>query len=80
MIPIYGFLQGDTMGVLLLADESDTAETLARKLIAAASVRVRPSSELRVLYRGRAIPANTTLDRAGVEALERVDVVGIESC
>ncbi|HEY3592559.1 MAG TPA: toluene-4-monooxygenase system B family protein [Polyangiaceae bacterium] len=80
MIPIYGFLQGDTMGLLLLADENDTAATLAEKLASAAGVRVRPTSELRVLYRGKPMAANMTLECAGIEALDRIDVVGIESC
>ena len=80
MIPLYGFLQGDTMGVLLLADEGDTAGVLAQKMVAAAGVRVRPGSELRVLFRGHPVPATTTLERAGIEALDRIDVVRIESC
>ena len=31
-IPLYGFLQGDTVGLLILADEGETVQTLARKL------------------------------------------------
>lgn len=80
MIPLYGFLQGDTMGILLLADEGDTAGTLAQKLVAAAGVRVRPASELRVLFRGHPLPAGVTVERAGIEALDRIDVVRIEPC
>jgi hypothetical protein len=80
MIPLYGFLQGDTMGILLLADESDTAGSLAQKLVAAAGVRVSPASELRLVFRGQSVPASVTLERAGIEALDRIDVVRIEAC
>jgi hypothetical protein len=80
MIPLYGFLQGDTMGILVLAEEGDTAAILAQKLAAAAGVRVRTASELRVLFRGHTVPANVTLEGAGIEALDRIDVVRIESC
>jgi hypothetical protein len=40
MIPLYGFLEGDTIGLLVLADEEETLASLADKLQSAASVRV----------------------------------------
>ena len=39
-IPLYGFLEGDTVGLLMLAEEGDTVLALARKLQDAASIRV----------------------------------------
>jgi hypothetical protein len=32
MIPLYGFLEGDTIGLLILAEEGDTIAALAQKL------------------------------------------------
>ncbi len=76
MIPLYGFLQGDTIGLLILADEDDTAKTLAAKLVAAARVRVEPRAPLRVFHRGRELDADVTVARARIEALDRIDAVG----
>ena len=30
-IPLYGFLQGDTVGLVILAEEDDTLQALAQK-------------------------------------------------
>ena len=52
MIPLYGFLEGDSIGLLVLAEESDTAAELAEKLQTAARVRVRPVAKVKVVYQG----------------------------
>jgi hypothetical protein len=39
-IPLYGFLEGDTVGLLVLAEEGQTILDVARKLQDAASIRV----------------------------------------
>ena len=39
-VPLYGFLQCDTVGLLILAEEAETLQALARKLQDAASLRV----------------------------------------
>jgi hypothetical protein len=49
-IPLYGFLQGDTVGLLILAEEADTVQILGRKLQDAASIRVRGSEQFQVVY------------------------------
>lgn len=48
-IPLYGFLQGDTVGLLILAEEADTLHTLARKLQDAASLRVAGMNKIQLL-------------------------------
>ena len=48
MIPMYGFLQGDTLGLLVLARPEDTAADLCAKLQSAASVRVGSAVSARV--------------------------------
>ncbi len=75
MIPLYGFLQGDTIGVLIFAYEQDTAEQLARKLEVAASTRVAPREGLRLHVSGKAVDPKLTVAKLGLRPLERVDGV-----
>jgi hypothetical protein len=75
MIPLYGFLQGDSIGLLVLADEHDTAAELAEKLQSAARIRVRPEAKMRVVYQGVIVAANTTVAQAQMGALDRFDVI-----
>ena len=75
MIPVYGFLQGDTIGLLLLASEDDSIDTLGRQLQTSASVRVKPMDHFSVLHRGRVLNPQVTVKEAGLEPLDRVDVV-----
>jgi hypothetical protein len=74
-IPLYGFLQGDTLGLLILAEEAETLQALARKLQDAASLRVAPSGLVRVIYNDKVLEPNMTVAEAGFEALDRFDVV-----
>jgi hypothetical protein len=75
VIPLYGFLEGDTVGLLVLASEEDSIEELGRRLSASASVRVRPKRDLVVLHDGRVLPNGWTVRDAGLTALDRIDVV-----
>jgi hypothetical protein len=75
MIPIYGFLQGDTLGLLVLARPEDTAADLCAKLQSAASVRVPPLKGATVVYKGQALGPETTVLEAQMAPLERFDVV-----
>ena len=74
MIPLYGFRQGDTLGILVLADERDTMAALAGKLQSAASVRVAPRQQVHVEVGGRRVAAGVTVLQAGLSALDRFDV------
>jgi len=74
-IPLYGFLEGDTLGLLLLADEGETVLQLARKLQDAASIRVAYSDHVDFLYDGKAMDPNLTVAQAGLQALDRFDVM-----
>jgi hypothetical protein len=75
VIPLYGFLEGDTVGLLILAQPDDTIATLADKLQASAAVRVAPRSEVRVRHGNRVLDLDSTVARAGLTALDRLDVV-----
>ncbi|HEY2728609.1 MAG TPA: toluene-4-monooxygenase system B family protein [Polyangia bacterium] len=74
MIPLYGFLEGDTLGLLVLVGEQDTAAELARKLQDAAALRVAPAAHVRVWVRGEPIAPAVTVSAAGLQALDRFDV------
>ena len=76
MIPLYGFLEGDVIGIVVLADENDTAEVLVRKLQASAAVRLKPRAGLRLIHNGRTVAGETTVVQARMEPLDRFDVVG----
>jgi hypothetical protein len=75
MIPLYGFLQGDTIGLLILARPDDTMEVLAEKLQASASVRVKPRRRVSVIYNQQVLDPLATVARVGLTALDRFDVV-----
>jgi hypothetical protein len=75
LVPVHGFVRGDTVGLLVLVHDTDTIAELARTLVAAASVRLAPAPRSRV-YRGNVeLDPEHTVARAGLTALERVDLV-----
>jgi hypothetical protein len=74
-IPLYGFLQGDVLGLLILAEEHETVHALSERLQEAASVRVAHTQNVRVVYKGKVLDPGLTLREAGLGILERFDVV-----
>ena len=75
-IPLYGFLEGDTLGLLVLAEEGETVLDLARKLQDAAILRVARSDKIDFVYNGKVIELGLTVAQAGLQALDRFEVVG----
>jgi hypothetical protein len=75
LVPLYGFLKGDTLGLLVLCHDTDTVAEIARKLQQAAAVRVPPRLRASVYHNGRLLAPALTVAAAGLSALERVDVV-----
>ena len=73
-VPLYGFLEGDTLGILLLAEEDETLATLARRLQEAASLRVAEAGQLEVVYRDRILEPTLTVGGAALEPRDRFDV------
>jgi hypothetical protein len=74
MIPLYGFLQGDTVGVLILARSQDTMRDLARKLEQAARMRVAPLRNAVVHFGGREREDMDTVASVEMRMLDRFDV------
>jgi hypothetical protein len=76
LVPLHGFLQGDSVGLLLLVQDTDTLARVARTMIDAAAVRVAPVQHVRVFKGGVELPLTETVASAGLVALERIDLVG----
>ena len=74
MLPLYGFVEGDTIGVLILADETESAGSLAGKLREATSLRVDPGMDGDIVYEGTALDPASTLAEAGFRSLQRFDL------
>ena len=74
-IPLYGFLEGDTLGLLVLAEETESILQLAQKLQESASLRVPRKEAIRLLHDGHVIDPTLTVKQSGLQALDRFDVV-----
>ena len=74
-IPLYGFLEGDTLGLLVLVEPGETILQLARTLQEAASIRVSRSGAFDFVYDGKVIDPGLTVAEAGLQALDRFDVI-----
>jgi hypothetical protein len=75
VIPLYGFVEGDTLGLLVLANESDTVAEVADRLRASAAVRVVFGPGGHVVWRGRRLEPGVSVKQAGLAPLDRVDLV-----
>jgi hypothetical protein len=73
-IPLYGFVEGDSLGLLVLADTGQTVDALARQLLQAAAPRVAPFTPARVRCGDRLLDGRDSLSACGLKGLERVDV------
>ena len=74
-MPIHAFVEGDTLGLLVLATAHQSVEALARQILQAAAPRVAPFAPAHVRWNGRTLDAAKTLEQCGLSALTRVDVV-----
>lgn len=75
LVPLYGFLSGDTLGLVILVQDSDTIANVAACLQQAACMRVAPTASARVYFNGAPLDRELTVAGAGLTALDRVDVV-----
>ena len=75
MMPVYGFVAGDTIGLLVLCREDELVSELAAKMQNASRLRVAPRSAVDVVHRDLVLDPTWTLGRAGIRALDRVDLV-----
>jgi hypothetical protein len=75
LIPLYGFLEGDTLGLLILVEAHETVHDLAIKLQQAANVRVAWKAQVEVRCKDRVLHPQQTIAQADLTPLERVDVI-----
>lgn len=70
MIPILGFLEGDTLGILVMSYPTDTVIKLIEKLQVSAAIRVQHRNELQLIYNEKVIPPHQTVAEIGIKPLE----------
>jgi hypothetical protein len=75
LVPLHGFVRGDTVGLLVLVHDTDTIAQLAQTLVDAALVRLAAAPSARVFRSGIELDPRDTVAQAGLTALERVDLV-----
>jgi hypothetical protein len=74
LVPLYGFLDGDTLGLVILVQSDDKVSAIAKSLVEAATPRVAPPAAPVVYHAGRALDPLITVREAGIQPLDRVDV------
>lgn len=77
LVPLYGFLRGDALGVVVLVQDYDSVSTVAATLQQACAVRVAPrapGTKMAVYFRGQRLDANLSVAAAGLTALDCIDV------
>jgi hypothetical protein len=74
-VPLYVFVQGDTLGLVVLARDDESIDELALRLARAAAPRVALTGKLHVMHRGKRLSGALSLTEAGVKPLDRVDLV-----
>jgi hypothetical protein len=77
LVPLYGFLQGDSLGLIVLVQDSEPVKRIAEVLSQAASMRVPPMAAMDVFAAGKRLDPEATVAQAGLTALDRVDVAAI---
>jgi len=73
-IPLYVFVRGDTLGLVVLAPDTETVDELAQRLARAAAPRVTLEGALRVVHRGQVLRGDLIVRDSGIAPLDRVDL------
>lgn len=73
-IPIYGFVEGDTMGVVILAEEQETILSLTNKLLQAVSLRVDVNHQYEAIYQGLVLDPDEAVVTTNLRPLQRLDL------
>lgn len=76
LVPLYGFLQGDTIGLLILAKQNDSISMVIEKLVVSAAVRTRRHAHYRLFFNGRVLAPELSVKEAGLTALDQIEVQG----
>jgi hypothetical protein len=74
-MPLYGFVEGDTMGVVVLGRLDDTVAELGGNLLRAVAVRVPRQGPYQLMAGERRLDPKATLRTQGVVPLDRIDLL-----
>lgn len=74
LIPLYGFVEGDTIGLLVLSHDDMSIDTVAKKLRESARLRVDSDDDAKLCFEGRPLPPEKTVAECGLRALDRIDL------
>ncbi len=74
MKPVFGFLQGDTIGLLILAETDMTMADITARLQRMAQARVPIAAGYHVFFHGKQLADELTLAESGIQPLDRIDV------
>jgi hypothetical protein len=74
-LPLYTFVYGDSLGLILLVDAAHTIDEVATRAQRAASMRVAPSPAVHVYHGDRRLDPTSTVVGAGLGPLDRIDIV-----
>lgn len=79
-IPLYGFIAGDTLGLLIFAEPEESLFSLASRLQQSASVRRKPgrAEQLRVVFQDNVLSPEWTVGRAGLTPRDRFIVITVK--
>jgi len=75
VLPLYGFVQGDTMGVVVLGRLDGTVAELGANLLRAVGVRVDRQGPYQLLAGARRLDPDAALRTQAMEPLDRIDLV-----
>ena len=75
LVPLYGFLRGDSIGLVVLVHDHQPVADIAATLQQAAAMRVAPAPAATVYWHGRRLDPALTVGAVGLQPLDRVDVV-----
>lgn len=74
LVPLYGFVEGDSLGILVLSHSDMTASAVVTRLTDAASVRVDPKGPWALFAKGRELELEKTVEQLELDAFERIDL------
>jgi hypothetical protein len=75
MIPVYAFLEGDTLGLLLFAYPNETVGAFTEKLELSAKFRVPRKRKPALIFAGEKLDPEILLGATSIKSLDRIDVI-----
>jgi hypothetical protein len=79
VMPLYGFVQGDTMGVVVLGRLDGTVAELGADLLRAVGVRISRQGVYRLRAGERRLDLDATLRTEALVPLDRIDLLWDEA-